>query len=203
MANLIKNFKKRFTIVTSIYLIFMSVFIISDANNGLNYGLTLKVAGIGGHLGKYADKQIGNGNHFISGMEGDLHWKPQTFIESLLLIATNSKTFDFLDIIALTAVFVAILYMFKGSDDSVLFTKNLSKGFKLLIMVIALSGMCADMARMEISRNYIPYITQGQFTTFSTFKFPSFSYLIYPMLLFLTLIPQKGLELQQQQELTI
>jgi hypothetical protein len=198
-----KSPKRHFAIVTVLYLIAMSVLVISDVNSGLNDGLFLNVAAAGKHSGTYIKKPLADGSYFVSGIEGTLYWKPRTFIESLLLSSVNNNTFDLLDVLTLTAIAGAILYMFRGSNNSVLFTKSLARGFSVLVLVIALSGMFADMARMEIARRYIPYITQGQFASHLTFKFPSFSYLIYPLLIFLIQIPKKGLELQQQQELTI
>jgi len=199
-----KNLKKRFIISAVPYLVIMSAVVVFEACNGLSEGLILKAAAIGKHLGnKYTDVKTVNGGHFISGMEGDLYWKPQTFGESLLLSTVNNEDIDFLDIIALILVGAMIFYMFNSSSDSALFTKKLTIRFGFFVMVIAVSGMIADVARVEIARHYIPYITQGQFTSFGTFKVFSFTYLIYPMLMFLTLIPKKGLELQQQQDLTI
>ncbi|WP_448699973.1 hypothetical protein ACFGVR_22710 [Mucilaginibacter sp. AW1-3] len=199
-----KSLKKRFIISTVPYLIIMIGLVVFDAGYGLSNGLILKATAIGKHLGnQYTDVKTVNSGHFISGIEGELFWKPQTFGESLLLSTVNNKDIDFLDIIALILVAVMILYMFNSSSYSALFTKKLTKRFSFFVVTIAVLGMLADVARVEIARHYLPYITQGQFTGYDNFKVFSFTYLIYPLLMFLTLIPKKGLELQEQQDLTI
>jgi hypothetical protein len=170
----------------------------------LSNGLIIKAAAIGKHLGtQYTDVKTVNAGHFISGIEGDLYWKPQNFGQSLLLSTINNQDLDFLDIIALILVGAMMFYMFNSSSDSAIFTKKLIKGFSFFVVAIAMVAMLADVARVEIGRHYLSYITQGQFTSNVTFKVFSFTYLIYPLLMFLTLIPKKGLELQEQQDLTI
>ncbi len=199
-----KSPKKRFIISTVPYLIIMAAIVVFEACYGLNDGLILKSVAIGKHLGnQYTDIKTVNGGHFISGIEGQLFWQPRSFGESLLLSTVNNKDIDFLDIIALVLVAAMILYMFSSSSDTALFTKKLTKNFGFFVVAIAILGMLTDVARVEIARYYLPYVTQGQFTSHPTIKVFSFIYLIYPMLMFLTLIPKKGLELQEQQELTI
>ena len=73
----------------------------------------------------------------------------------------------------------------------------------LLIFVMAIMAMLIGMAKFELAFEYIPYITHGQFQTNIGFKVLSYNYMVYPLLLFLLRIPQKGLELQQEAELTI
>jgi len=199
-----KNLKKRFILNTVPYVVILLVVVVFEACNGLSNGLTIKAAAIGKHLGnKYTDVKTVNSGHFISGIEGDLYWKPQNFGESLLLGSINNTDLDLLDIIALVLVGGMMFYMFSSSSDSAIFNKKLTNRFGWFVIAIAVLGMFADVARVEIGRHYLPYITQGQFTSHVTFKVFSFTYLIYPLLMFLKLIPKKGLELQEQQEFTI
>jgi hypothetical protein len=198
----IKAHKRRFVITMVAYLLAMSALFMIRVYDGVNNGLTLKVRTHGNHLGSYKDQHLTGNNHFISGIQGDLYWRPRTLTESALLITADNKDIDFLDI-RLMIIAVIVIIMFKDSREGTVFTKNLSSGFMLLVFGMGIIGMLLDMAKAVLARTYIPYITNGQFTGNFDFKVITFYYMVYPILLFLLWLPKKGLELQKEAELTI
>lgn len=195
--------RKYFLILIGVYILVLSGLFVVRANWGFNNGLILNVTAIGKGLGSYKNQQLTGQNSFVSGVKGDLYWKPGTLIESMLLITCNNDGTDFFDITGILITACVIFFMFKKSQDSALFNKNITMGFMLLIFVMAIMAMLIGMAKFELAFEYIPYITHGQFQTNIGFKVLSYNYMVYPLLLFLLRIPQKGLELQQEAELTI
>lgn len=203
MSLSIKAHKKRFAIMVAVYLVALSALFVTSVCNGVNNGLTLKVRAHGNHLVSYKDQYLSGSNHFISGIQGDLYWRPHTLTESALLITANNDAIDFLDITALLVITIIIAVMFKDSSEATLFTKRVTSGFMLLVFAVGIIGMLTDIAKAELARYYIPYITHGQFSGNFDYKVINFYYMVCPLLLFLLRLPEKGLELQKEAELTI
>lgn len=198
----IKKHRTVFAIGIAVYLLVISGLFMMRVYEGFD-SLTLKVRSLDKNMGVYKDQHLSGSNHFISGNQGDLYWKPNTLTESVLLTTINDQGFDFLDIIALLIIALIILRMFKNSQDEALFTKNLSSGFTLLVLAMGMMGMLLDIAKVELARHYIPYLTGGQFRGNYNYKVITFYYMVFPMLMFLLRIPKKGLELQTEAALTI
>ncbi len=199
----ITKLKKFFPMMIAVYLLLLSAVLIFRAELGLKHGLILKVSAVSANLRADKTYQLSGGNNFDSGVDGDLFWKPRTLIESVLLVTTKNDSADLFDIIG-AAIFAGIVYaMFSRSDDTALFNKKMLSGFGKLIFAICSFGTLVGIARLLFAFEYIPYITHGQFDTNYSFNGFSFYYSLMPFLVLLFIIPQKGLELQQQQELTI
>jgi hypothetical protein len=191
-----------FSIIIAIYLFALSGLFMQRAYDGLN-GLTLKVRAVSKNLGTYNDQYLGGKNHFISGIEGELYWKPANLAESVLLITANNRSIDVLDIVALFITAGIVVVMFKGSNSSAYFTKNMASGFLLIIFTIAMMGMLLDIGRLYLANNYVPYITHGNFKGDYNHNALSYYLMVYPILAQLIQIPKKALQLQTEAELTI
>jgi len=195
--------RKHFIIAMTVYILFLSGLFITSANWGLTQGMTLKVQTYDRKLVNYKHQDLPNGNYFISGMQGDLYWRPKNLSEAILLDTVINGGIDFLDVIALAVIAVIISFMFRGQDDTILLPKNVTGWFLALVFALGLLGLISDDVRFQLADEYVPYITHGQFKAIYSFKVTSFYYMVYPMLMFLARLPKKALELQKEAELTI
>lgn len=198
----IKKQRAAFTAGVAVYLLIITGLFMLRVYESFD-GLTLKVQSLDKKMGVYKDVQLAGSNHFVSGTQGDLYWKPRTLTQSVLLITVNDEGFDFLDIVGLLVIAIVIFRMFKDSKDTAMFTKSVSSGFMLLIFTMGVMGILLDITKVELAKHYIAAITGGQFSGNYHYKVITFYYMVCPLLLFLLRLPQKGLELQKEAALTI
>jgi len=195
---------RKTVIFTSVgLLIIFSLTMLILSYQAVSNGITLNVRTIDKTLGSDKELNLPDGNSFRSGAEGRLDWKPKNIAESMMLITVNNKNIDLLDILGLLVIVVIVNYTFKDSRNGAVFSKKMSRGFMMIIFAIGLTDIICNCIRMALAINYIPYLTHGQFKGIVDFKVLSFSYLIYGLLLLLARIPDSGLELQKETELTI
>jgi hypothetical protein len=199
---IIETQRRRFVQMAAILLATYTGLFVYTVYDGLN-GITLNVFMRDAKISTNNTRLLGNGNSITVGGLGVLEWKPRSVTESMLLTTINNKDADILDLAGFVLMAGMIYFMFKDSRDGAVFTKAMAKGFMMVIVAIGLTGMMADLVRMELARNYIPYITNGQFSGVYNVKILSYNYMIYGLLLFLMRIPRSGLQLQKEAELTI
>jgi hypothetical protein len=157
------------------------------------------------HRHHYQNDSVAYKSHFISGMEGELYWKPKTLTESILLNSFSGKnsTEDIIDIASYANLSIVFIFIIKGSAKSTYFDKNIITKFLVAILIISTWSVVVDMIKFSLAQRYIMYITHGQFSAYYTHAYPLKGLYIYILLSLLAVFPRKALELQQEQELTI
>lgn len=198
---------RRVSMGLGLFIILQLGMVVLRSHNELNDGskIAINAMAIGRNLGSYKNDKLINGNYFISGMEGKLYWKPSTLTESILLntFSQNGSAIDIIEVISFAIMSVFFIFIIKDASDSALFHKGVYNKFIILILVISMWGGVVDMIKSILAHQYITYITDGQFTAtyVNTSIFRSYS--LGLLLSLLIVFPQRAIELQEEQDLTI
>jgi hypothetical protein len=179
--------------------------VLNTAYDDYKHQIQLPVIVHTAQLGKINQFQLPNHNSFSSGDRGILTWNPRSFKEALILDTVNEGGLDGIDIFHVTLFFlyvIAFYLMMRGSGKNLVFSNKIYYGFLFIVFMIAISGLLESYKSRFVSQ-YIQNITNGQFKLQPAY-FPKMYYYVVGMMLFFILkYPQKAIELQKDQDLTI
>ncbi len=145
---------------------FFVCFSISDAYDSSKG--TMWVPAVATHAGQYSVRNefpvTGNNTFVAGGGSGVLMWHPESLGQAAILKMTDTKNLNFMDCLhwMLLYAFVAVFYMMtrgKGSPD---FPKNVTKGFRIIFFIIAMTP-AIEYEKYKLLNKYVQHITGGQF----------------------------------------
>ena len=188
---------------------FFLFFAISEAYNSSKETIGITVVT---HLGQFAAHKnfaLSGNNIFALGGGvgtdgiGTLVWHPQSLWQAIILKTTNDNP-GIMDIfhIGLLYLFILIFYlMTRQAKDSMIFSKNISKGFRYIFFLIAMTD-CLEYEKYKFLNNYVQQMTKGQFSLPQETIHWYYFYLGI-MLIVLSRFTDRAAELQKEAELTI
>lgn len=144
-----------------------------------------------------------NENRFQTGTEGKLYWKVKNLKEAVLIVlADRNHPFNLYDLFYLVVLDIALFIMvYRMKEDSV-FSDQVVLGLKTIAYAVILYPAIILLS-YHFSAFGVEELTQAQFTAntedFNVPKYLVIAYLIIFMIPFI----EKGIRLQQEQNLTI
>jgi len=145
-------------------------------------------------------------NNFVTGIEGDVTWKPKSFYEAFILenIINKNAPLALLNILYLMVLDGVLFWMVYDIEENKLFNEKIIRGFNLLTY-LAVLWMVKESLNFYLSNYYIKEITNGQFQAISSSEFFSvlpfvFVGIFSQVLSYLILKAQK---IEHEQKLTV
>jgi len=194
--------------------IFFSFFVVSDAYDSWKGTMTIPVMT---HVEQFSVRKefaLPGNNVFVPGGStgpfssdniGALVWHPQSLWQALVLEMTRTGSLNFMDIFHLCLLYLYILVFYlmtRQGKDTINFSKKISKGFRYIFFMIAMTGPL-EYEKYKLTNNYLQHITNGQFRLAEETIHYWYYFYIGIMLIVLSRFTDKAAELQKETELTI